>query len=217
MKTIFLTLLGVFLALGLTVQAQQTTDKGFFTIQIKSLSKPVELSYFESESGVWEKKAADGLYKYFYGRYPDYASAREVAVKLKKGQYPDAFVVFSDKTIKPANTLDILKPASTVKAEARAASKTIAQSSGGTADKASFSSGQWTVQLAAFKYPMYIEDFKPLTNVMEFYCQDKMYRYCAGVYNSYDEAKTSIDSYKSAGQKGAFVVSYDKLKDYIIE
>lgn len=216
MKNIFLTLISLFLVFGLNAQVTQAPDKGFFTIQIKSLSKPVELSYFESESGVWEQKAADGLYKYFYGRYPDYASAREVAVKLKKSQYPDAFVVFSDKTIKPANTLSVLKPATPQQAAAKV-SKPIADSESGAADKAAFSAGKWTVQLAAFKYPMYIEDFKPLTNVMEFYCQDKMYRYCVGVYNSYDDAKASLDKYKEAGQKGAFVVSYDKLKNYIIE
>lgn len=204
-----------FVALSLFAQTKVGEVKGFFTIQIKSLSKPVELSYFEALSGVWEKKGDDGMYKYFYGRFPDYASAREVALKLKKDKYTDAFVVFSDKSILPANKLKLngnSKPVvkGTVSQPLSAEKKQTKVEKEKTSDK-------WTIQLAAFKYPRYIDDFKPLTDVMEFFCADKKYRYSVGVFDTYEAAKAQVAKYKSMGYSGAFVVGYDKLEPFMIE
>ena len=204
-----------FVALGLFAQVQTGEPKGFFTIQIKSLSKPVELSYFEASSGVWEKKGDDGMYKYFYGRFPDYASAREVAIKLKKDKYADAFVVFSDKMILPANKLQLDSKSKPVvnSAVAKPQVKTNISKPVAIGDR----SDKWTIQLAAFKYPRYIDDFKPMTDVMEFLCADKKYRYSVGVFDSYEAAKEKVAKYKGMGYSGAFVVSYDKLEPYLIE
>lgn len=77
---------------------QKVEIKGEFTIQLKSLKVPVNLSVFKDFKGVKELIGNDGNYKYIYGSYPTIDDARK---ELKKAQkikgYEDVFIVSMNK------------------------------------------------------------------------------------------------------------------------
>ncbi|MFB6343780.1 SPOR domain-containing protein [Saccharicrinis sp. FJH62] len=195
---------------ALTAQDKVTkpVDAEFFTIQIKALSKEVPTSFFKGLEGVWSKKNDDGLYKYYYGRYPNYQAARTAIEDIRKKGYPDAFVVSSRKIIKNKVWQNVVEEKSTEK-------KTETK-----VNKSSVIKGEvvvYTIQLSAFKYPVYKDFFAPLTGIMEFQLEDKLFRYCIGKYLTKDEAEVALEKYKKMGYDKSFVVEYDKYEPYAIE
>ncbi|MFC0878775.1 SPOR domain-containing protein [Saccharicrinis sp. FJH2] len=195
---------------ALTAQDKVTkpVDAEFFTIQIKALSKEVPTSFFKGLEGVWSKKNDDGLYKYYYGRYPNYQAARTAIEDIRKKGYPDAFVVSSRKIIKNKVWQNVVEEKPTEK-------KTETK-----VNKSSVIKGEvvvYTIQLSAFKYPVYKDFFAPLTGIMEFQLEDKLFRYCIGKYLTKDEAEVALEKYKKMGYDKSFVVEYDKYEPYAIE
>ena len=193
------------------MQAQDNmkpVDAEFFTIQIKALSKKVPVSIFEGLNGVWVKQNSDGLYKYYYGRYPNYQAARKAIEEVREKGYPDAFVVSSRKIIMNKTWQNVV--------EEKPATKVIKQEE----KPSTMVKGEivvYTVQLSAFKYPVYVDFFAPISDIMEFQLEDKLFRYCTGKYLSMDEAKIALDKYKKMGYDKSFIVEYDKYKPYLIE
>ncbi len=72
-------------------------QKGVFTIQLKALRKPVNISYFRNLGKVEEYIGNDGLYKYTYGKYSSISEAKKDLKKVAKKGFPDAFVVNFEK------------------------------------------------------------------------------------------------------------------------
>ncbi|MFH2095742.1 MAG: OmpA family protein, partial [Bacteroidota bacterium] len=68
-----------------------------FTIQLKALSKPVPMSYFEGLKGVKENLCEDGFYRYTYMEIADYEEAKALRMKVIEMGYPDAFIVRQNK------------------------------------------------------------------------------------------------------------------------
>lgn len=183
-------------------------DAEFFTVQIKALSKKVPLSFFEGLDNVWMKKSDSGLYKYYTGRYPNYQAARTAIENVRKKGYPDAFVVSSRKIIKEKNWQNVVEE----KTRDAVVKKPV--------EKSEVIKGEmmvYTIQLSAFKYPVYKDFFAPIKEVMEFQLEDKLFRYCTGKYLSMDEAKVALEKYKKMGYDKSFIVEYDKYKPYLIE
>ncbi|PKP19517.1 MAG: hypothetical protein CVU05_11190 [Bacteroidetes bacterium HGW-Bacteroidetes-21] len=71
--------------------------KGEFTIQLKSVSRPVDIKLFSSLKGVQEKIGNDGQYKYIYGYFESIDDARKEIKKVQKAGFQDAFVVSMSK------------------------------------------------------------------------------------------------------------------------
>lgn len=77
---------------------KSTVVKGDFTIQLKSLSSPVNLNYFKDLKGVKELIGNDGNYKYIYGSFETIDDARKELKKLQKlSGCEGAFIVSKDK------------------------------------------------------------------------------------------------------------------------
>jgi len=76
---------------------QKVEQKGEFTIQLESLSEPVNLSYYKNLKGVKELIGNDGNYKYIYGKYTTVDDARKELKKIQKLGYKNAFIVNADK------------------------------------------------------------------------------------------------------------------------
>lgn len=211
----------------------KTSDPTFYTVQIQALSRELPPNHFEGLSGVWMRKASDGLFKYYHGRYATENEARSAVATLRKKGFSDAFMVSSERfTIKSA-PYKASAPKTKV-APAKPASKAVAISAKPVAKKAEpavqkpsprevirpedIKEGMvWTVQLSAFKYPVYLNFFDPLKNIMEFQGPDKYFKYCIGKYSDYDDAHRALEEYKEMGYDKAFVVDYEKYLPYLIE
>ena len=76
---------------------QRIQKTGEFTIQLKSLKAPVNLSYFKNLKDVKELIGNDGLFKYIYGTYTNVEDARKELKRIQKLGYEDAFVVSTSK------------------------------------------------------------------------------------------------------------------------
>ncbi|MGQ9845939.1 MAG: OmpA family protein, partial [Bacteroidales bacterium] len=75
-------------------QDQQQADvKKQYTIQIKALTLPVDLSVFKGLKGVKENYCSDGFYRYTYGDFKTRAEAEKEKEKILELGYPDAFIV----------------------------------------------------------------------------------------------------------------------------
>ncbi len=72
-------------------------QNGEFTIQLESLSEPVNLSHYKELKGVTELIGNDQKYKYIYGSYPSVDEARKELNKIKKYGYENAFVINLNK------------------------------------------------------------------------------------------------------------------------
>ena len=71
---------------------------GEFTIQLKSLAAPINLSYFKDLKGVKELIGNDGKYKYLYGTFNNIEEARKELKKIQKiPGYEDVFIVSTSK------------------------------------------------------------------------------------------------------------------------
>lgn len=206
--------------------AQQTgsLEEEYFTIQIKALSKKVPLTYFEDLTGVWVVQNSDGLFKYYYKKFPSYQEAKAETEGIRTKGYPDAFVVSSRK-IFPAQswkTPDVVvetaqKEQTQVKNDATVEPKKVVEVEKTPQVETPGTMTVYTVQLSAFKYPVYIDFFAPITDITEFQLEDKLFRYCTGKYLSYEEAKIALEKYQKMGYDKSFIVEYDKYKPYIID
>lgn len=75
---------------------------------------------------------------------------------------------------------------------------------------------RYTVQLSAFRFPVYLSYFKEYSTVQEYYFKDKIYRYCVGdVLGS--ESSALLEEAKANGYKGAFLVPIENYEPYKIE
>lgn len=237
MKRILGLILIIFLSQFVTALGQnkmpKTSDPTFYTVQIQALSKELPPDHFKGLNGVWMRKASDGLYKYYHGRYATSNEARTAVASLRKKGFSDAFLVSSQRFMiksgpyKPATVKNSISAKPVVKTTPPVQKKPLVKpvekpvtSSADVVHKRpeNIKEGTiWTVQLSAFKYPVYLNFFDPLKNIMEFQGPDKYFKYCIGKYDDYDEAHKALGEYKEMGYDKAFVVPYEKYLPYLIE
>jgi hypothetical protein len=164
----------------------------YFAIQILALKEPPQApSYFKNIEFACEFECSDGFVRYTVGNYSSAEDAREDIARIKSLGYSECFVVDLRNY-----TLDGAK------------------SSGEKfyVDK----NTTYTIQLAAFRYPVYINYFEEFDNVMEFYPDDRIYRYTVGEYKG-TEASDQLDKVKAMGYPHAYLVPLDKYLPYQIE
>lgn len=75
----------------------------------------------------------------------------------------------------------------------------------------------YTVQIAAYPYPVVISDFDIEYDVMEFYCRDNVYRYTVGKTADRKVADMLLRRVKLNGYPEAYLIDYSKYKLYRIE
>ncbi|WP_075589971.1 hypothetical protein [Labilibacter marinus] len=166
----------------------QTAD---YAVQIIALKLPAgEPGFFKNIEKAREFACADGYVRYTVGSFKSYAEAKEELIYYKDLGYDQSFVVNTAK-------FDL----------------------GQGVKRTGFKpdpNKRYTIQLSAFRFPVYISHFKGLENVKEFYLKDRIYRYTWGDY-SYDDAEAELDAIKEKGYPKAFVTELDAYLPYQIE
>ena len=200
---------GVFL-LGMLLSMTVAIAQDFYTIQVRSLSRETPLTMDELQVGMWQHKVG-GQTKCFMGRFDTYDEAKAALIPLKVGKYSGAFVLPSDKIFSTTAEAQSSVPA---KAPKQVEKKTTAKQAPSV--KAS-PIKIYTVQIAAYRYPLYTKDFSLEDDVMEFYCSDNIYRYTVGKFENDSEAHNLLTKVKESGYPDAFLIDYEKYEVYRIE
>ncbi|MFT3738957.1 MAG: SPOR domain-containing protein [Breznakibacter sp.] len=164
----------------------------YYAIQILALTlPPQEPEFFKNIDLAREFACADGYVRYVVGQYATFADANIDLEKIRSLGYNDAFVV---------NTR-----------------KLGAQASGFAAKKLEIDPAKtYTIQLSAFRFPVYLSYFENVDGVMEFYMKDKIYRYCVGKHPG-SVVENELAKLKGLGYKDAYIVELDAYLPYQIE
>ncbi|NPA36131.1 MAG: SPOR domain-containing protein [Chlorobi bacterium] len=174
------------------IRVEQPTAP-YYSIQILALREaPREPEYFSKVNMVYEYPCSDGYVRYCVGKFNSFKAALAQLESIKALGYDQAFVVntkrFPLKSSKWADSGNLkIYPDKT-----------------------------YTVQLCAFRFPVYLSYFKNLDGVMEFRMKDKIFRYTIGKFPG-SVAKQELQKIKAKGYKDAFLVEYDKYAPFKIE
>lgn len=175
-----------------------TISAPYYTIQVVALRLPPnEPGFFNNLDEIKEYICQDGYVRYTVGEYNSFKLAAQELDRIKSLGYGDAFV------------LDLRK---------------IQLSGDGYSSSGSSSSGvfvptpgcNYTVQLAALRFPVYLSHFEQFDDVKEYYMKDRIYRYCVGIYQG-QAALDELERIRNMGYKGAFLVELDNYLPYKIE
>lgn len=162
----------------------------YYAIQILALKEsPTDVEFFGKIDLAREWTSSDGFVRYTVGEYNSMAEANADLAKIKSLGYEQAFVVNTKRYPTggvESNSL-VIDPSKT-----------------------------YTVQLCAFRFPVYLSYFKEYDAVQEYYLKDKIYRYCVGSFLG-SEASAELARAKANGYKGAFLVELAKYSSYKIE
>ncbi len=160
-----------------------------YAIQIIALQYPAEEpGFFKNIDHAREFSCTDGYSRYCVGSYGSFNDAKADLIYYKDLGYNQAFIVNVQK-FNLSNSNKGFKP-----------------------DPNKI----YTIQLSAFRFPVYLSFFKGVDNVMEFYLKDKIYRYTVGEYK-YEDAVNELAQYKALGYKDAYVTELDAYMPFKIE
>jgi hypothetical protein len=172
-----------------------TADKPtapYYAIQILALQLPPQnAEFFGNVTEAREFVCADGYVRYVVGQYKTNAEATADLERVRALGYPDAFVV---------NTLRLKT------GQSEWSNKTLKIDP----------NKDYTIQLKAFRFPVYISYFKEFDDVMEFYMKDKIFRYTVGNYKG-TVILQELARVKALGYPDAFIVDLDTYMPFKIE
>lgn len=211
-KTLFIALLLV--ASQLTVLAQDklaglrttkqiiTVDEPtapYYSIQILALKlPPSDANFFGQLDVVKEYPCEDGYVRYCVGSYSTFAEANSHLAEVREKGYSEAFVANTKRF-----TLD-------------SSISSTSYTSAGSGKLVISPNKDYVVQLAAFRYPVYLTFFENVDEVYEYRLNDKIFRYttppCKGT-----EVESLLSKMRSEGYPKAFIVEYDKYAPFKIE
>ena len=165
----------------------------YYSIQIIALREPPrEPAFFTKVNVVYEYPCSDGYVRYCVGKFNTSKAAKAQISSIKALGYHQAFVVntkryrLSDSKWSSDKTKKI------------------------DPDKI------YTIQLSAFRFPVYLSYFKNVDDVMEFRMKDNIFRYTAGKFKG-SEAKKELERLRGLGYKNAFLVEYERYAPFKIE
>ena len=166
----------------------------YYTIQIVALRLPPgEPEFFRDVDKVFEYVCNDGFVRYTVGRYSSFSDAAKELPKYQGMGYNDVFVLNTRKI-----SLD--------KNDYQPSSNEIGPLAG----------VEYTVQLAAYRFPVYVNEFEEFDNVAEYYMKDRIYRYCVGSFDG-SIANQELAKIKKMGYPNAFLVPLNKYRPFKIE
>jgi len=177
------------------IVTMEQAEAPYFAIQIIALKLPPQMpSFFHNVEKAREYACNDGYVRYCVGGFDTYDDAKMAIDGVKALGYDQAFVV-NTGTYSMANS-----------------------SSGYIApNKNEIDPNKiYTVQLSAFRFPVYLSHFKNIDNVMEFRMKDKVFRYTTGQFKG-DIAENELAKIKALGYKGAHLVELDLYLPHKIE
>lgn len=174
------------------ISVNASTEKPKYSVQILALKLPPgNASFFNNIDVAYEFDCTDDYVRYCVGDYNSYAEAVKNVQKYKDLGYNDAFAI---------NT-----------------SRYNLESGVGNNNFVPDPNKRYTIQVGAFRFPVYLSHFKGLDGIKEFYFKNKIYKYTYGDY-SYEEAIEKLKEIKQmSGLEKAFVTELDAYLPYQIE
>ncbi len=165
----------------------------YYSIQIIALKHPPQQpEFFKKVDVIYEYPCTDGFVRYTVGKFNSRDEALAQLASIKALGYDQAFVVNTKKYSIEGSEWG-----------SRAGEKI-------DPDKT------YTIQLSAFRFPVYLSFFKNIDDVMEFKMKDKIFRYTVGKFPG-TVAEEELSKIKALGYKDAFLVEFDKYAPYKIE
>lgn len=202
--------------LGMVLSMLLVVAQDFYTIQVRSLSHETPLTMEELEIGMWQHKV-NGQTKCFLGRYETYNEAKAALIPLKEGQYAGAFVVSSDKIFGVSAPVEVITKAKAEVVVKKPDVPVAATVVNATPPVKKVKIKVYTVQIAAYRFPLYTKEFTLEEEVMEYYCSDNMYRYSVGKFEDEAAARALLKKIRESGYPDAFLVDYQKYEEFRIE
>lgn len=159
-----------------------------YAVQIIALKLPAnDPSFFNDIENAREFKCSDGYVRYTVESFTTYNEAKAKVSYYKELGYIQSFVV---------NCADYVLE--------------------GSSSKGFDPNANYTVQLSAFRFPVYLSHFEGVDNVMEFYMKDRVYRYTVGSLK-HKEAEVLLAELKEKGFKDAYITALDPYLPFQIE
>ena len=173
----------------------ETAQPPYFAIQIIALRLPPQApQFFKNVDVAREYACMDGYLRFCVGEYQTYEEAKLALPDVKDMGYDQAFVV---------NT-------STYQLSYNEMAPSVSGSEEIDPNKI------YTVQLSAYRFPVYLSHFENIDHVMEFRLKDKVFRYTTGEYLG-TVAEEELQRIKALGYKDAVLVELAKYLPYKIE
>jgi len=167
----------------------------YFAIQIIALKlPPQEPGFFRNVEEAREYVCEDGYVRYCVGGFDSYEEAKSAIQEVKENGYEQAFVVNTGEYA--------LKSGGSVISSIN--SKKIDPNK------------LYTIQLSAFRFPVYLSHFKNIDDIMEFRMKDKIFRYTTGEFKG-EIAQQELDKVKALGYKDAHLVELANYLPFKIE
>ncbi|WP_439184619.1 SPOR domain-containing protein [Carboxylicivirga taeanensis] len=163
----------------------------YYAIQIIALAEaPQKPSFFKNVEVAREYPCKDGFLRFCVGQYNSYEEAKADVAAVKAKGYQQAFVVNTGKYVLEGQAASLASKIDPNKV--------------------------YTIQLSAFRFPVYLSHFKNIDDVMEFRMKDKIFRYTTGRFKGH-EAMKELQRIKAMGYKEAHLVELDKYLPFKIE
>ncbi len=167
----------------------------YYTIQVVALKEPPgNANFFASLSQAREFICTDGFVRYTVGAYATFSEAARELDALKAQGFSDVFVLNTRKI-----TLNNSSQTPVVDKNARPVAGV-----------------NYTIQLAALRFPVYVSEFEQFDNVQEYYMRDRIYRYCVGHFDG-AVALEELAKVRQRGYPDAFLVPVSKYQAFKIE
>ncbi|MCQ2215467.1 MAG: SPOR domain-containing protein [Bacteroidales bacterium] len=163
----------------------------YYSVQILALKNPPsDAAFFEKLDEVKEYPGQDGYIRYCVGSFASYSEANAYIETVKSKGYDEAFVVNTQRFKLQVNS--------------------------GTNAKEINPNKDYVVQLAAFRYPVYLTFFENVKDVYEYRLNDKIFRYTTAPVKG-SQVRELLSEMKGLGYNKAFIVEYDKYAPFRIE
>lgn len=176
-------------------------DLPVYSIQISAMrTAPSDASFVKGLDVVYEY-TADGVIKFYYGKYATYADANKALQGVRRNGFKEAFIVnLRGGAAKPSAVKSQVGKVVTV---------------GGKPIELDPNT-DYVIQVGAFRYPLYISFFENVGEVYEYRLNDKIFRYTTKPIKG-SEVESEMARIKSLGYDRAFVVEYYLYQPYKIE
>ena len=183
---------------GLRTQKQIITvesPSNCYTVQVLALKlPPSDANFFSNLDKVYEYPCQDGYVRYCVGKYSTLDEAKQSLNAVRESGYKEAFVTNTKRFSLTESDYSRAKN-----------SKIVIEPN-----------KDYVVQLAAFRYPVYLTFFEQVDEVIEYRLKDKIFRYTTVPVKG-TEVEALLQKMKNLGYENAFIVEYSKYEQYRIE
>lgn len=168
------------------------TPSATYTVQVLALKNPPsDANFFKNLDKVYEYPCTDGYVRYCVGQFSSFSEANASLSSVRQNGYEESFVTNTKRF-------------------------TVVESDEIEKDLKIDPTKDYVVQLAAFRYPVYLSFFEKVDDVYEYRLNDKIFRYTTLPVKG-TEIRSLLAKMKSLGYNKSFIVDYAKYAPFRIE